>query len=157
MRRAAKWAVALGAAGAIAVGGWASTASAITTAENFHLHEQDTGNAFIDLGAKGPSLGDELLGASTLTTPGGAAAGTDSFVCTSVASNDSTFQCTVVYSLRRGRVTAQGTATITGTHPLFDELFAVTGGTRAYQNARGQVRILQSTQTHAELYFHLLP
>jgi hypothetical protein len=54
-------------------------------------------------------------------------------------------------------ITAQGQATITGTHPLFDEQVAVTGGTRAYQNARGQVRILQSSSTHAELTFHLLP
>jgi hypothetical protein len=131
--------------------------SAITSAQTLRLHERDTGNAFLDLGGKGPSIGDELVGASALTNRAGHSAGTDNFVCTSVTANDATFQCTVVYALHRGRVTAQGQATITGSHPLFDELFAITGGTGAYQNARGEVRILQSAQTHAELTFHLLP
>jgi hypothetical protein len=158
MRQAAKLLV--GTVGVCAAGAvlWGTgIGSAITSDQTFRLHERDTGNAFLDLGAKGPSIGDELVGTSALTDTSGSPAGTDNFVCTAVTSDDRTFQCSVVYALARGRVTAQGQATITGTHPLFDEQVAVTGGTRAYQNARGQVRILQSSQTHAELTFHLLP
>jgi hypothetical protein len=158
MARVLKWLVGFLAAGLIGALVWGTaTGSAITNGQTFRLHERDTGNAFLDLGTKGPSIGDELVGASALTDTAGHAAGTDNFVCTTVTSSDTVFQCTVVYALARGRITAQGQATITGTHPLFDELVAVTGGTRAYQNVRGQVRILQSSQTHAELTFNLLP
>jgi hypothetical protein len=158
MQRTGKWLVGVVAVGATGAVLWSTgVGSAITSDQTFRLHERDTGNAFLDLGAKGPSIGDELVGSSALTDASGASAGTDNFVCTSVTPDDRTYQCSVVYALSRGRITAQGQATITGTHPLFDEQVAVTGGTRAYQNARGQVRILQSSETHAELTFHLLP
>ncbi len=124
---------------------------------SFHVHEKTAGNSFLDLGTAGPSFGDELAGANTLVGANGAAAGTDSFVCTSVSADGSALQCAVVYSLKGGRVTAQGFAKIVGSHPLFDENFAVTGGTKMYQKVRGQVRVLQSSQKDAELFFHLVP
>lgn len=158
MRRS-RWVLGITALGVIAVVVWANTASAITTGQKFHLHERHTGTSitFIDLGAKGPSFGDEVMGTAVLTDVNGARVGSDSFVCTSVAADGATFQCTTVYDLTGGRVTAQGQATIGRTHPLFDQLFAVTGGTKSYQNVRGQVRIVQNSLTNAELYFSLLP
>ena len=120
-----------------------------------HLHEHTAGKSFLDLGSTGPGFGDELVGANTLTAEDGSDAGTDSFVCTSVAADDSAFQCDVVFSLKGGRVTAQGYAKITGTAPLFDEKFAVTGGTGDYQRVTGQVRVLQSSGTDAELTLQL--
>lgn len=156
-RRKTVWGtgVAVVTAGVVAVS--MGTASAITTSQTFRLHERDTGSAFIDLGTSGPSIGDQLIGSSALTDTSGAPAGTDSFVCTAVTSTARTFQCTVVYQLAHGDVTAQGVATVGTGRPLFDVLVAVTGGTRTYQNVRGQVRILQQTQTNAELFFRLLP
>lgn len=124
---------------------------------SFHVHEKTAGNSFLALGIAGHSFGDELVGANTLVGANGAPSGTDSFVCTSVSADGSALQCTVVYSLKGGRVTAQGFAKIVGSHPLFDEKFAVTGRTEMYQKVRGQVRVLQSSQKDAELFFHLVP
>lgn len=133
----------------------ATSAMAMTHA-NFHLHEYTAGSSFLDLGAKGPSFGDELVGANSLVMMNHAAAGSDSFVCTSVRANDSALQCSVVYVLKDGTVTAQGLANITGKDPLFDDRFAVTGGTGRYTKVRGDVGVLQNSDKEAELYFDLI-
>ena len=119
-----------------------------------HVHEASAGTQFIDLGPQGAGFGDELVGANVLTDHG-KKVGTDTFICTTVSADGASLQCTVVYSLKGGRVTGQGFAKIAGKQPLFDERFAVTGGTRAYATARGEVRVVQTNQTSAELYLKL--
>lgn len=61
----------------------------------------------------------------------------------------------VVYSFKDGRVSGQGFAKIVGKKPLFDEKFALTGGTRKFSQARDEVRVVQTNETEAELYLRL--
>lgn len=147
--------VALAATAALCVGAVTVVASRPAAAspgrQALRLHEHATSQAQIDIGAPGPSLGDQLVGAADLTDSAGRPAGRDTFVCVAVSADDTRFQCSVTYELPSGRITAQGNATVSGQRPLFEELFAITGGTRAYSSARGQVKLLQLTFDEAEL------
>lgn len=119
-----------------------------------HVHEASIGARPIDLPPTGASFGDELVGANTLSS-GGTVVGADSFVCTTVSADGKSLQCAAIYRLKQGRITALGYATIVGSTPLFDEQFAITGGTGAYAGARGQVRVVQTSEQAAELYVEL--
>lgn len=133
----------------------AAYASPASHTETIHVHEASIGAQPIDLAPTGASYGDELVGANTLSS-GKTVVGADSFVCTTVSADGKSLQCAAIYQLKQGRITALGYATIKGTNPLFDEQFAITGGTGAYQGARGQVRVVQTSEQAAELYLHLL-
>lgn len=148
-------AAAVGIATLTAVGSRPATAS--PDQHLLGLHEHATDSAQLDLGTPGPGLGDQLIGTAVLIDPADRPAGRDTFLCVSVSADDTRFQCAVTYELPAGRITAQGNATITGQHPLFDELFAITGGTRAYRTTHGQVRIRQLTFDDAELTIDTQP
>jgi hypothetical protein len=62
---------------------------------------------------------------------------------------------TFVYELADGKITTSGTARLSATGPVFDEQFAITGGTGRYQNARGQVRVVQETVDQAKVTFRI--
>jgi hypothetical protein len=62
---------------------------------------------------------------------------------------------TFVYELADGKITTSGTARLSATGPVFDEQFAITGGTGKYQNARGQVRVVQETMEQAKVTFRI--
>jgi hypothetical protein len=62
---------------------------------------------------------------------------------------------TFVYELPDGRITTSGTARLAATGTVFDEQFAITGGTGKYQSPHGNVRVVQETMDHAKLTFHI--
>ncbi|MFM9590334.1 allene oxide cyclase barrel-like domain-containing protein [Streptomyces scabiei] len=116
----------------------------------------ETGTAInmVDVAPADSALGDQLIGTGDLTTPAGRALGTSSFVGVSTDARPRTAELlTFVYELPDGKITTSGTATLSATGPVFDERFAVTGGTGAYRDATGQVRVVQETVERAKVTF----
>lgn len=109
---------------------------------------QDT---FLDLGAPGPSQGDEFILHELVFTPDGRTqVGHDGGMCVifDVAMPES--NCTVTYSLPRGEITVQFLNS-----PPATKIFAVTGGTGIYRNARGQGKLVELGNETATLSFDL--
>ena len=96
--------------------------------------------AFIDLGAPGPSIGDRLTFANPLFDADGQRIGRDAAECvivridpTETPDRQQVVQCTISAQFADGQITAQGLAQGT------ENYFAITGGTGAYRQARGEV------------------
>ena len=98
----------------------------------------------IDLGAKGPSLGDELVFSGPLLQ-GGHQIGHQSGVCTTVSMARQEAQCIATYSFRGGQITAQTVIVLNSPAPY---LVAITGGTGSYQGAEGQIHVRPATATN---------
>ena len=92
----------------------------------------------LDLGARGPSVGDRFEFASILSQ-GGEPVGRLEADCVGVEPTYQALECTLVAILADGRITLQGAYLqkklpgVGGT----DEQYAITGGTGAYANASG--------------------
>jgi len=102
---------------------------------------------FLDLGAPGPSLGDEFVFSNVLRKDG-REAGTAHGVCvvTEVVPpyTDFTFHCVATLSLKRGQITLQGIAELQGLGDPGPFTWAITGGTGAYRGASGEAKILRT-------------
>ena len=162
-----KFAVALVAALALAVG-VVTLASADTNGSSddnsgkvFKIFEHEDQTDSVDVGAPGPSLGDQFVFSSTLLRrEGGARIGTDGGVCTFVRldqnSSTASAHCVATLSLEGGQITLQGLATFSTTattSPPFD--VAITGGTGAYAGAGGYVHIEEISESDSILTIHL--
>jgi hypothetical protein len=116
---------------------------------------------FIDLGAQGFSLGDQQVFSDELfDKQGGTKLGSDGGVCTithvaDAKAGSGTAQCAVTLSLEGGQITSQGLVTFVGNEPPPPFDFAVTGGTGAYKDARGQVTVQELSDTEANLTIEL--
>ena len=95
----------------------------------------------LDLGAPGPSLGDELVFSETLYKEG-REAGTSGAVCTVTEAVPPyavvVYHCVGTLSLRRGQITLQGLVETQGMDDPGPFLVAITGGTGAYRGAGGE-------------------
>ena len=107
----------------------------------------------IDLGAQGPSLGDEIVFSGKLLQ-GGHQVGHQGAVCTTVSMQRHEAQCTATYSFRGGQITAQALVILGSPAPY---TVSITGGTGTYQGAEGQVHVRPATPTNPNglLTFHL--
>lgn len=96
----------------------------------------------VDLGPAGPSVFDQLQFAGEFTSAGSVRAGTDSGICTVTAFTARRHEatCTAVAELDGGQLVATGQEDLSST----TQVFAVTGGTRQYRNATGQITINQT-------------
>jgi hypothetical protein len=99
---------------------------------------------FIDLGATGPSLGDQLVFSEALFHRG-REVGMSGGVCTvthAVPPYDVlTFHCVATLSLRRGQITLQGLIEVQGEDDPGPFTVAITGGTGRYRGAGGEATI----------------
>jgi allene oxide cyclase-like protein len=123
----------------------------ITTAKTIVVISRNETTTDIDNPPAGLSQGDEGVVHSPLFNRAGAEVGTLDvhFVETSV--DPFAIQAVFTASLAKGQITAQGVA---GEGQAFTA--AVTGGTGAFQNARGQVRVrFQANQV--VFTYHLIP
>ena len=104
------------------------------TEENPQLHP-----TFVDTGEPGPTVGDIVVARDGVLAADGSKAGTFNQVCTlvEVASNPftSAYECSGSIALANGTITVQGPFVPS----LAEQSAAITGGTGAYQKARGQV------------------
>ena len=99
---------------------------------------------FLDLGAPGPSLGDEFIASETLFRRGHEV-GEAGIVCTAtevVPPYDvQTFHCVGTLSLRKGQITLQGLIEVQGMDDPGPFTVAITGGTGKFRGASGEARI----------------
>ena len=133
----------------------ASTSAAASSVETPHLHflvkfiGQDT---FLDLGAPGPSQGDEMVLHDLVFTPDGRTqVGYDGGSCVFFDLAKPEENCTVTYSLPGGEITTQFLNS-----PPPAKTFAVTGGTGVYRNVRGQGELVELGNETATLSFDLI-
>ena len=101
---------------------------------------------FVDLGDKGLSVGDLAIVRDDLNREDGTHAGDFSQVCTVLTvvggPLSSTYECNGTIHLQNGTITQQGSFV-----PLKpDQVDAISGGTGAYQTARGEIE----TQAEAD-------
>jgi hypothetical protein len=115
-----------------------------------------TEQAFVDVGEKGFSLGDEFIFHDNLLK-GGEKVGHDGGVCTATSLEEGAigeFQCVVTAWFKNGQITVQGLIQPTEEFPEHF-ILAITGGSGAYKGADGQVRVVRQTETRAVITFHL--
>ncbi|MEV6026308.1 hypothetical protein [Streptomyces sp. NPDC052036] len=115
--------------------------------EVIHLHGETTQNKRLDNGDHATGVGNQVLITEKLVR-NGSKDGFSATRCTQVGGslnptpeNPTTQLCSGVYSLGKGQVTWQNTLSVTrqGTPPPWKT--AITGGTGAYENARGYVLV----------------
>jgi type II secretory pathway pseudopilin PulG len=103
----------------------------------FRVDAVTTEQNFVDVGATGNSLGDQIV-FTTRLLKGDTEVGHQGGVCTvtSVARNEA--QCVATYSLRGGQVTGQALVNLGNPAPY---TVPITGGSGKYQGAEGEVRV----------------
>jgi hypothetical protein len=112
----------------------------------------------IDVGAKGDSLGDYVVFTNDLRQ-NGKKVGTDSGQCTAtgaVRATSVTVQCLVTVSLPKGDLTVQGLVTFSVAGPSKPNTVAITGGTRAYRTAHGQVTVTDLANGDTKLVLEII-
>ena len=105
----------------------------------------ETANAQVDLGAPGPSLGDEIVFSGALLRPGGhREIGHFEGTLTAVTPDaNSRFLASVVLALPDGQIAVQGELNF-ATQTEF--VHAITGGTGTYRDARGEFHFHDTTK-----------
>ena len=107
------------------------------------------GQTYIPAGPTSP-VGDRIVWSAGIFDTNGHQVGKDVADCT-VITADFTVQCLISVTLPGGQLTVQGMAT------GVDNVFAITGGTGAYKDARGDVRAVDTTPgVRAELTLRLV-
>ena len=110
----------------------------------------------LDLGDSGFSLGDEIvLADDVLTSKGGTKIGSDAGVCTVVRVDNATtttgtLQCPVTLSLQGGQLFTVGLVQLANGALSGTQVVAISGGTRGYLGATGEMAIqfLSPTETN---------
>ena len=150
-----KW---LGAIGAIAL--LALAVSAMTPAlgssgdddegETIRVNSITSEEEFVDVGAEGFSLGDEIV-FSTNLRKGGEKVGRLGVVCTFTSLEHEEAECVATAWFRGGQIAVQGL--IAGEPERF--VLPVTGGSGKYEGTKGEVHVRQVSDTTEILTFHL--
>ena len=144
-RRPLTIAVLAGALAIIATAVLAAGGSARTTGRSLHLHAKEqssVGFTFKGTPRQGDTFGfgDQLTGTDT---------GSDRGVCTFIG--QATALCTIHISLTKGTITAQGLlGQASRNTPV-----AITGGTGAYDGARGTARLTDLPSNQADIRISL--
>jgi hypothetical protein len=113
---------------------------------------------FLDFGAPGPTLGDELVFSEVLRKRG-REVGTSGGVCVITEAvppyTTVTFHCVATLSLERGQITLQGLVEIQGEDDPGPFTVAITGGTGAFRCACGEavIRDVSESRTVYKLSF----
>jgi hypothetical protein len=105
----------------------------------------------IDLGARGPSVGDERTFYDLLFDRSGKRAGYEGGVCAVESMNPPVFSCSITFSLAGGQIATQ-LLTSPGPAP---KPFAITGGSGSYRNARGDGTLVEYGKRKGSITFHL--
>jgi hypothetical protein len=105
---------------------------------------------FLDLGAEGESLGDQLVFSSKLLKDGDVV-GHDAVVCTLVSVERQEGQCVATTWFDDGQITLQGLINFTEDPPAVP----ITGGSGKYEGAEGELHIRPVSETKEVLTFHL--
>jgi hypothetical protein len=111
--------------------------------------------AVIDVGAKGNSLGDEIVSHDIVFSQSGKRVGYDAQTCTITNLRPPQLGCSLVVALPGGMITGQYIGA-----PRPRKLVAITGGTGTYVGASGTIEVVESghdVSVKNTLTFRLLP
>ena len=110
--------------------------SAIAAGKDLKLVEHATSDAVTDLGAKNDSAGDVLTFANPIfDAKNEKQVGTDNGWCIRTVAGKA-WECFWTLSLAKGQITVEGPYLDAG-----DSVLAITGGTGAYSNVRGEMAL----------------
>jgi hypothetical protein len=153
MRRRVRW-IAPALIGAAAVAGaGGQSAPAAGPPRTLALNSVDQRCAYVDVGRKGESVGDEMFCRGSLrAAAGNAAAGSVRYRCAYLGTERAGDDCTAQARLAGG--TLQLAGTLSHTSAVSD--WAVVGGTGAYAGARGSARLRQLSATRTAVTITLL-
>jgi hypothetical protein len=104
----------------------------------------------LDLGKKGPSVGDERILDDSLLDPKGRKVGHDAGVCTFTSLAPPEAACYITFFLSRGQIATQFLNA-----PPRHKVAAIVGGTGAYQGARGEATIVESPKQTGTITFRM--
>jgi allene oxide cyclase-like protein len=104
----------------------------------------------IDLGKKGPSVGDERILADSLLDAKGKKVGHDAGVCTFTSVAPPEAACSITFFLSGGQIAMQFLNA-----PPPRKVAAIVGGTGAYRGARGEAVIVESPKQTGTITFRL--
>ena len=121
----------------------ATAAGGSSNSSTIRLYHHDTSQENIDLGAPGPSEGDQFLFAGdTFKRKGGTQLGRGAGTCTTMSTGAAgEVLCVVNFSLRNGQIATEGlfvSADLFGGKKL---TYPITGGSGRYRQARGEVSV----------------
>jgi hypothetical protein len=128
----------------------ASVASARVSAPptiKFNLAFHDVG---IDVGKKGPSLGDERVVSDSVLDAKGRKVGHDAGVCTFTSMAPPEAACHITFFLARGQIAIQFLNA-----PPPHKVAAIVGGTGAYRGAGGEAVIVENANQTGTVAFFL--
>lgn len=140
--------------GGVAIPAVAGSSSQAGQHGTFRVTATVTEVSQIDLGAPGPSLGDEIVFSGQLLQ-GGKQVGHQDAVCTTVSLQRHEAQCNATYLFGGGQITAQAVFILGSATPYE---VAITGGTGNYQGAKGEINVRPATppaNPNGILTFHL--
>jgi hypothetical protein len=106
----------------------------------------------IDLGKRGPSLGDERLFADSMLDAKGRKVGHDAGVCTFTSLAPPEAACQITFFLSKGEIAIQFLNT-----PPRRKVAAIVGGTGAYRGASGEAVIFEGLKQTGTVTFSLMP
>jgi hypothetical protein len=104
----------------------------------------------VDLGKKGPSVGDEQVLADSLLDAKGRKVGHDAGVCTFTSLAPPEAACSITFFLADGQIATQFLNA-----PPPHKVAAIVGGTGAYRGARGQAIIVEARNQTGTIVFQL--
>ena len=107
-------------------------------------------DAQVDLGQKGPSLGDERIFADTLLDKKGSKVGHDAGVCTFTSLAPPEAACQITFFLSGGEISTQFLNA-----PPPRKLAAIVGGTGTYRGAHGEAVIVEAPHQTGTVTFSL--
>ncbi len=128
--------------------------------ETLHLVAKEVDSTFLDLGDADFSLGDQFAFTNDLFR-NGVKVGEDGGLCvvTRLTPNGaSTWKCVGSNVLPGGQITVQGLVTYGPGEEINPDpyLFAITGGTGKYKNARGEVKIEEVSGVKLRATFRII-
>ena len=137
----------------LTIGTAGSAASTDHDSRTFRLVAVSTEQNFLDLGAAGTSLGDQIEFTTRLLKHH-TVVGHQGGVCTITSAQRNEAQCLATYSLRGGQITGQALIILGDPTPY---AVAITGGTGRYKGVEGEIRVRPATPTQPKgvLTFHL--
>jgi hypothetical protein len=109
----------------------------------------------IDVGAKGNSLGDEIVSHDIVFSKSGERVGYDAQTCMFTNLNPPQLGCSLVFAIPGGTITGQYIGA-----PPPRKLVAITGGTGKYVGASGTIEVVESghdVSVKNTLTFRLIP
>jgi hypothetical protein len=131
----------------------AAASTDLSSPRTITVIEKEAQSHFVDLGRRGPSLGDYFVFSGVLRHAGNRV-GYDGIHCTFVHTRPLRAECEATFKLGgRGKITAEGLLRLA--NRTF--IVAVNGGTGGFRNARGQATIQDLSQTKSKITFHLIP